>query len=118
MEYPDGELSILVVDDSEITELNKTYFDREGPTNVIAFSMREGEYSEVSPYLLGDVVISAETAEQEANRAGMPREERFVQLLVHGILHLLGYDHVTSEADAKKMDAEANRVLAAIEAAL
>ena len=112
--FPDGELSVLVVDDSEIAELNRTYLGREGPTNVIAFPMREGEFSEISPYLLGDVVISAETAEREGMESGIPGDERFLWLLVHGILHLLGYDHETSEDDAETMNAEANRVLAAI----
>ncbi len=114
MEFPDGELSVLVVDDSEIAEMNMAYLGRKGPTNVIAFPMREGEFSDISPYLLGDVVISAETAEREGEQAGIPGDLRFVQLLVHGILHLLGYDHETSEEDAEKMNAAANRILAAI----
>ena len=63
LDCPDGELSILIVDDSQIETLNREYLNRSGPTNVIAFPMREGEFSNISPHLLGDVVISAETAE-------------------------------------------------------
>ena len=63
---PEGELSILVVDDSEIKTLNKKYLNRSGPTNVIAFPMKEGEFSDINPQLLCDVVISIETTEREA----------------------------------------------------
>ncbi len=101
---PDGEISILIVDDPQIEELNQQYLNREGPTNVIAFAMREGEFSDLSPHLLGDVVISADTAAQEAQIAAMSMQQRFSELLVHGILHLMGYDHETSEKDARVME--------------
>lgn len=102
--FPDGELSILIVDDADIAELNETYLHRSGPTNVIAFSMREGDFPQISPQMLGDVVISTETARREADAAGIPFRERFVQLLVHGVLHLFGYDHEGPEAAAAEMD--------------
>ncbi len=63
---PEGELSILVVDDSQIKTLNKNYLNRSKPTNVIAFPMKEGDFSDINPQLLGDVVISIETAGREA----------------------------------------------------
>jgi probable rRNA maturation factor len=90
---PDGELSILIVDDDEIARLNQTYLDRSGPTNVISFSMQEGPFSEINPNLLGDVVISPETAQREALAVGIDLGHRMDQLLVHGVLHLFGYDH-------------------------
>ncbi len=93
LDYPDAELSILIVDDQQIAQLNQDYLNRRGPTNVIAFPMREGKFTEIAPNLLGDVVISVETAHQEGQRADLSMEERFDQLLIHGILHLLGYDH-------------------------
>ena len=102
--FPDGELSILIVDDADITDLNETYLQRSGPTNVIAFSMREGDFPQISPQMLGDVVISTETARREADAAGIPFRERFAQLLVHGVLHLFGYDHEGPEAAAAEMD--------------
>ncbi len=111
MDCPDGELSVLVVDDPQIAQLNKEYLNREGPTNVIAFPMREGEFSQVSPYLLGDVVISIDTAQKEGETAGISAQERFTQLLIHGILHLFGYDHEKSEKDARKMDAKADELI-------
>jgi len=104
LDCPDGEISILIVDDPQIAELNQQYLNREGPTNVIAFAMREGEFSDLSPHLLGDVVISADTAAQEAQIAAMSMPQRFSELLVHGILHLMGYDHETSEKYARVME--------------
>jgi probable rRNA maturation factor len=100
---PEGEISILFVDDPQIENLNRKYLNREGPTNVIAFPMREGEYSHLTPHLLGDVVISADTAAREAQRSGMSMEQRINELLVHGILHLFGYDHERSEKKARIM---------------
>ncbi|MBW1746765.1 MAG: rRNA maturation RNase YbeY, partial [Deltaproteobacteria bacterium] len=80
LDCPDGELSILIVNNSQIEALNKQYFNRHGPTNVIAFPMREGTFANISPQLLGDVVISVETAYQEGVNAGISVEERFIQL--------------------------------------
>ena len=112
---PEGELSILVVDDSEIKTLNKDYLNRLGPTNVIAFPMKEGDFSDINPQLLGDVVISIETAGREALQSGISTEERFAQLLVHGILHLFGFDHEKSEQDARKMEKKSDELLKLIE---
>ncbi len=108
MDCPEGELSILIVDDPQIAELNQRYLNRTGPTNVIAFPMQEGQFSDINPSLLGDVVISIETAEKEALDADLNVEDRFNDLLIHGILHLFGYDHETNEKDAAIMAAKAN----------
>ena len=114
LDCPDGEISILIVDDREIEKLNRKYLNRDGPTNVIAFSMREGEFSHFSPQLLGDVVISTDTAAKEAQFSGMGMKQRFNELLVHGILHLFGYDHETSEQDAEKMEIKNQELLGLI----
>lgn len=111
MGYPDAQLSILIVDDDQIAELNMTYLNHAGPTNVISFPMQEGQFSDITPELLGDVVISADTADREAQDAGMEMAERFDQLLVHGILHLVGYDHVNSEAEAKVMEQKSDELM-------
>jgi probable rRNA maturation factor len=100
---PEAELSILFVDDAAIAQLNRQYLSRPGPTNVIAFAMREGEFADVSPQLLGDVVISLDTAEREGNESGIALEDRLDELLVHGILHLFGYNHEKNTADARVM---------------
>jgi probable rRNA maturation factor len=112
--YPDAQLSILIVDDDRIAELNATYLNRTGPTNVIAFPMQQGECSGVTPNLLGDVVISADTACREADQAGMEAIERLNQLLIHGILHLIGYDHIHSEAAAAAMEQKSAQLMALI----
>ena len=111
LDCPDGEISILLVDDPQIEELNRKYLDRTGPTNVISFPMREGAFSHLSPQLLGDVVISTDTAAKEAQNSGMSTEQRFKELLVHGILHLFGYDHIASEQDARKMEKKSQELL-------
>ncbi len=115
LDYPDAELSILIVDDQQIAQLNRQYLNREGPTNVIAFSMRQGQFSDIAPNLLGDVVISADTAHREAQSAGISMQDRFDQLLIHGTLHLLGYDHENTEAEARKMEEKNNELLKLLE---
>ena len=112
---PDGELSIVIVDDDRIAALNQTYLQHAGPTNVISFPMREGDFSQINPQVLGDVVISADTCAREAEEAGIPTQDRFDQLMVHGILHLFGYDHVQSEAEARIMETRTNEMLALLE---
>ncbi len=110
--FPDVELSILMVDDPQIEELNLTYLHREGPTNVIAFPMREGAFGDINPHLLGDVVISTDTAATEAGEMGISVERRIHELLVHGILHLLGYDHETNAQDARRMEEKSAEIMA------
>ena len=111
MGSPDGELSILLLDDPQIAVLNKDYLQREGPTNVIAFPMREGAFAEINPDLLGDVVISLETAAKEGLAAGVSMEHRLGELIIHGILHLFGYDHEISETEAGRMEAKSRELL-------
>jgi len=89
----DKEIGIVFVDDQQIRELNQRYLKRDRPTNVISFPMAQGEFPEINPQLLGDVVISVETAVREAEESGLSFEEEVAFLLIHGILHLTGYDH-------------------------
>lgn len=111
MGFPDAQLSILVVDDGQIAEFNRNYLNHAGPTNVLAFPMQEGPFSDVTPDLLGDVVISIDTAHREAMDAGMEMADRFDQLLIHGILHLVGYDHVKSAQAAAIMDRKSDQLM-------
>lgn len=104
MGSPDSELSIVILDDQQIQGLNRQYLNRPGPTNVISFPMREGDFSQINPDLLGDVVISTDTAEAEAVELNIEFEERLKQLLIHGVLHLFGFDHETGEADEQAME--------------
>jgi probable rRNA maturation factor len=93
----DCELSLLLCDDRYIRRLNKQYLGKDRPTNVISFPQQEGE-GITSPHL-GDIVISAQRASAEAEKSGISFEERLLQLLVHGICHLVGYNHENVAAD-------------------
>lgn len=114
MGSPDSELSLLITDDAEIARYNADYRDRTGPTNVLAFAMQEGEFAHVNSFLLGDVVISAETAAREALENGISLETRLDELLVHGVLHLFGYDHEQDEAAYERMAEKSAELLASI----
>lgn len=89
----DGELSLLLVDDDQIREINRTYLKRDRSTNVIAFAMTEGEFGAINPRLLGDIVLSVETAARDAATGCLDLMDEVEFLLIHGLLHLLGYEH-------------------------
>jgi len=108
------ELSILFTDDAHIAELNSVYLGRDGPTNVLAFPMSEDSPTDVDSGMLGDVVVSVDTAIQEANELGKSMEETIYRLLIHGILHLFNYDHERSPEDEHIMQREEKRLLALI----
>lgn len=116
MDYPDAELSILIVDDQQIAQFNFDYLNRKGPTNVIAFPMHAGRFSEITPNLLGDVVISADSAHREGQNAGVRMRDRLHQLLIHGILHLCGYDHENTKTEALRMEKKAEELFRIINA--
>ena len=99
----DAELSVALIDDAEMRRLNATYRRVDAPTDVLAFAMREGDGGTLHPDLLGDVVISLDTAARQAAARGAPIADEVRLLLVHGLLHLLGYDHERSPAEARRM---------------
>lgn len=104
-----AELSLKLVDDAEIRELNQTYRARQGATDVLAFPLLEGPHAEFRGGLLGDVVISIETAERQAKTGRRSLDAELQRLLIHGILHLLGYDHEEA-GDARRMRAQERRL--------
>jgi probable rRNA maturation factor len=111
LELSDAELSVLLVGDPAIQVLNREHRGKDRPTDVLSFPLGETP-GEGAPRLLGDVVISLPTAARQAKsrkRALFP-EARF--LLAHGLLHLLGYDHVT-KTQKRRMDAAARRLVRA-----
>ena len=98
---PAAELGVLITDDEAVRRLNAEYAGEDETTDVLAFSLREGEVF-VSPdgvMRLGEVIISYPTASRQAAEAGRRVDEEMAHLLVHGILHLLGYDHVEPEEE-------------------
>ena len=92
-----------IVDDTEMQQLNAAYRRKDRPTDVLAFAMREGDGAHLHPEVLGDVVISLDTAARQAADRGAPLADEVRLLLTHGVLHLLGYDHERSPADARRM---------------
>ena len=101
------ELSVSIVGDRSIRRINRNYLAKDHPTNVISFSLREGDCGAINSHLLGDVIISADTAAREAEIGGIDTGERLLFLLMHGILHLCGYDHERSgEAEARRMESK------------
>lgn len=105
----------MITDNNQIQQLNKSYRGIDKPTNVLAFPMQEGRFADITPGLLGDVVISCDTAQQEADMADITLLERMSQLLIHGILHLMGFDHETNPSDAGKMEDKSLELLRKIE---
>jgi probable rRNA maturation factor len=99
----EAELSLLFVNDLQIQALNERYLRRDKPTNVLAFPMRKGEFSILHPHLLGDIVISVETAKRQSNRFGLNEMGMIVLLMVHGVLHLIGYEHEGTKKGAREM---------------
>jgi probable rRNA maturation factor len=122
--HPLAELSVLLVDESAMTELHVKWMDEPGPTDVLSFPMDElrppglsgatasssrgsGEDRESLPDLLGDVVLCPRVARKQARQAGHSAQAEMEMLCVHGILHLLGYDHAEPEDEAEMFGLQA-----------
>jgi probable rRNA maturation factor len=99
------EVCVSLVDDAEIQQLNSLYLGKDKPTNVLSFSLQEGEFSGINPDILGDIVISVETAIRDAAKSGLTSSEEIDFLIIHGLLHLLGYNHEkTTRIETIKME--------------
>jgi probable rRNA maturation factor len=101
-----AELEISLVDEAEMTRLHEEWMDEAGPTDVLSFPMDELRPNELSendevPVVLGDVVICPDVARKQGDTAGHGMEQELRILLVHGILHLLGFDHLEPEEEAE-----------------
>jgi probable rRNA maturation factor len=104
-----AELSILITDDEEIQQLNRQFRGKDKPTDVLSFPLQTGEGAEFAGKALGDVVISIDTAERQAREFEVRLQEELLRLLIHGVLHLSGYEHEdvpeeTAEAMRQKED--------------
>ena len=108
MDISNIELALRVVDRREMLELNSNYRGRKNETNVLSF--RNGNIDELGVRLLGDIVICAPVLLEEASQQGKVPAAHFAHLLVHGILHLLGYDHLQN-AEAEEMEMIEARIL-------
>ena len=104
LECADKEISINFVDDAKIKQLNKQYLGKDKATNVLSFSLREDEYGNINPQVLGDIIISVETAQKVAVYGNLTVDQEIDFLIIHGLLHLLGYDHEnTTTKETSKM---------------
>jgi len=109
--------SLLFTSDAEIHQLNREWRQRDKPTNVLSFPMLARDEllrlaADGPPELLGDVALAHETCAREAGEKGIRLEDHAAHLIVHGLLHLAGYDHELSTADAEAMEALETKALA------
>ncbi|GAB6066463.1 rRNA maturation RNase YbeY [Aquifex pyrophilus] len=109
------ELSVYITDDEEIRELNKTYRGKDKPTDVLSFPLNE---TVNGLKILGDIVISQDTAERQARELGHSLNDEVKRLLIHGIVHLLGYDHERGGEEEKKFFELENYLLSKLSKAL
>lgn len=114
----DAEVGILVVNDRRMRVLNRTFRDHDRPTDVLSFPLQLAlrPRSHAGPVLLGDIVISAETARRQAHDQGVPLRRELARLLIHGMLHLLGHDHELPD-EARRMRRVERRLMRGIEGA-
>lgn len=107
------EVSVVLADDTFVHTLNKAYRGQDKPTNVLSFAQRDGGAMQVEgePEVLGDVIVAYETTTREASEQDKPLKHHLCHLLVHGVLHLLGYDHQDDE-EAGDMEGLETTILA------
>ena len=94
-------MSVLLAGDARVRTLNRLYRGKDSPTDVLAFPMGEGEFADIQPELLGDIVISVDRAQVQSARAGQSLMQELKLLAVHGTLHLLGYEDETAAGRAR-----------------
>ncbi|MEK6743748.1 MAG: rRNA maturation RNase YbeY [Nitrospirota bacterium] len=109
-----AEVSVLLVGDTAMRSLNRHYRGKDRTTDVLSFPLREGRFGRIQPQVLGDIVLSLPAARRQAKAAGEPCQREIERLLVHGYLHLLGYDHERSRAEARRMDGRERRLREAL----
>jgi len=107
------ELSVLFTEDREMTDLNRSYRNKNRTTDVLSFAQSEGPRGELHPEILGDVVISVPTAKRQARERRHTLTEELIILLVHGVLHLLGHEHERTDRKTRAlMQKEQERLVA------
>jgi probable rRNA maturation factor len=118
-----AEMSLVLADDALVQTLNRDYRDKDKPTNVLSFALLDGSddsdddtddvlaREEGMPILIGDVILAFETVQREAREQGKSIENHLTHLVIHGVLHLLGYDH-QSDPDADRMERLETSILA------
>lgn len=107
------EACVALSDDSQVRELNKAYRGKDKPTNVLSFPAGAPAGSGDVPQQLGDIILALETVVREAEELGIPPRHHLQHLVVHGLLHLIGYEHETDE-EAQRMEALEIEILATL----
>lgn len=114
LQFPQhAELSIMLSDDATVQSLNREWRNIDKPTNVLSFPSGEFALGSVDIAILGDIVVSMETVAREAELESKAFEDHFTHLIVHGYLHLFGYDHET-EMQARSMESMEVKILATL----
>ena len=114
LDIGDAEISVVLGDDALVQGLNRDFRATDRPTNVLSFALTEGDPDPAAtggPVMLGDVVLAFDTVAREAREQSKSQRDHALHLVVHGVLHLMGYDH-GSEAEARDMERMEQRVLA------
>lgn len=119
--YPeDAEVTLLFISEAEMASYNERFLNREGPTDVLAFPVEEllpGVLPETDPQgpplMLGDVVVAPAYVRRQAAKYGVSYEDEMALMVTHGILHLLGYDHI-DDSDAERMESRERELLALV----
>ena len=120
-----AEAALVLADDEFVAALNKQYRDRDGATNVLSFAATDSDGPSINtgqpaldgaPVMLGDIIVARETTEREAGESGINLEDHLRHLVVHGMLHLLGYDHMTDD-EASEMEPLETQILGAMNVA-
>ena len=106
-----GDVSVVFVSDRLMRELNRTWRGKRGTTDVLSFPANQDEIEKAAGLNLGEVVISLEQAERQANAHGLLLEDELAQLILHGLLHLCGYDHETDNGEMNRLELRMRRRL-------
>jgi len=101
VEFDEAEVSLVITSDEDIRSMNAEYRDKDYATDVLSFPMSDTAFTDGG--MLGDIVISSETATAQAEESDISLEREFAFLLIHGLLHLIGFDHELSDEDEEEM---------------
>ncbi len=108
-DYKDSEVSISLVGDKKIQSLNEKWRGKRTPTDVLSFPIDSP--GDPGPFLLGDIVVGARQALSDAREEGVPLDDKLRELILHSLLHLMGFDHETGPEDARRMENRRKRIL-------
>ena len=104
-------VTVAFVSDRAMRELNRLWRHKQGTTDVLSFPVKQDEFEKAEGSSLGDVVVSVEQAARQAKENGLPLEQEIAQLILHGLIHLCGYDHSTDDGEMNKLELRLRRRL-------